>query len=297
MTAASERAGRAGCALLDGLGPGRGARRARVEPLRLGRPLRRGAQGRLQRPRHLARRPRARARDAQPAGDEAGLRRQRAAPSRGRVPARLVPRPGRRAPPRLGRTRALLFEAAGVLGAHHVKVANIFGREASLAQLTERFGELCADAAGHTDAKIVYELMPPDVNVHTIDAVLEVVGRCRRAERRRRDRHVAHVEARDRAGRAAPHPRRVPVVGRALRRPGREHGRPGGRGDQPSRAARARASSTSAATSTPAATTATPARGASRCSPRSCATIRSTSSSGAPTTRRSPSSSAERSSA
>ncbi|MGB8350300.1 MAG: TIM barrel protein, partial [Gaiella sp.] len=56
-----------------------------------------------------------------------------------------------------------------------VKVANIFAREASLAQLTERFGELCADAANHTDAKIVYELMPPDVNVHTIDAVLEVV--------------------------------------------------------------------------------------------------------------------------
>jgi len=73
------------------------------------------------------------------------------------------------------RTRTLLFEAAGVLGAHHVKVANIFAREASLAQLTERFGELCADAANHTDAKIVYELMPPDVNVHTIDAVLEVV--------------------------------------------------------------------------------------------------------------------------
>jgi sugar phosphate isomerase/epimerase len=73
------------------------------------------------------------------------------------------------------RTRALLFEAAGVLDVHHVKVANIFAREASLAQLTERFGELCADAANHTDAKIVYELMPPDVNVHTIDAVLEVV--------------------------------------------------------------------------------------------------------------------------
>jgi sugar phosphate isomerase/epimerase len=73
------------------------------------------------------------------------------------------------------RTRALLFEAAGVLSAHHVKVANIFARPASLAQLTERYGELCADAAQHTDAKIVYELMPPDVNVHTIDAVLQVV--------------------------------------------------------------------------------------------------------------------------
>lgn len=73
-------------------------------------------------------------------------------------------------------TRALLFEAAAALDAHHVKVANIFGREASPAQLTERFGELCADAAQHTDAKIVYELMPPDVNVQTVDAMLEVVG-------------------------------------------------------------------------------------------------------------------------
>ena len=72
-------------------------------------------------------------------------------------------------------TRALLFEAAGVLDAHHIKVANIFARPASLAQLTQRFGELCADAARHTDAKIVYEPMPPDVNVHSIDAVLEVV--------------------------------------------------------------------------------------------------------------------------
>ena len=89
------------------------------------------------------------------------------------------------------RTRALLFEAAGVLGAHHVKVANIFAREASLAQLTERFGELCADAANHTDAKIVYELMPPDVNVHTIDA---------RARGRRRRRRVRTAVSRSTRG-------------------------------------------------------------------------------------------------
>ena len=112
------------------------------------------------------------------------------------------------------RTRALLFEAAGVLDAHHVKVGNIPARHGiALAQLTERFGELCADAANHTDAKIVYELMPFDVNVHTIDAVLEVVVGAGARERRHRDRHVAHVEARDRAGRAAPHPARVPRRG------------------------------------------------------------------------------------
>ncbi len=41
--------------------------------------------------------------------------------------------------------------------------------------LRERFAELCADAAEHTDAKIVYEFMPFDVNVRSLDAALEVV--------------------------------------------------------------------------------------------------------------------------
>lgn len=72
--------------------------------------------------------------------------------------------------------RELLFEAAGELGAHHVKVGNIFGTPAEIPQLTERFGELCADAATRTDAKIVYEFMPFDVNVRSVDAALQVVG-------------------------------------------------------------------------------------------------------------------------
>lgn len=71
--------------------------------------------------------------------------------------------------------RRMLLEAAGALGAHHIKVGNIPGTPAELSQLTERFGELCADAARHTDAKVVYELMPFDTNVHSIDAVLAVV--------------------------------------------------------------------------------------------------------------------------
>jgi sugar phosphate isomerase/epimerase len=74
------------------------------------------------------------------------------------------------------KSRDLLLEAASVLGAHHVKVGNIPGTPASLSQLTERFGELCDVAAERTDAKIVYELMPPDSNVRSLDAVLEVVG-------------------------------------------------------------------------------------------------------------------------
>jgi sugar phosphate isomerase/epimerase len=70
----------------------------------------------------------------------------------------------------------LLFRAAGELDAHHVKVGNIPGIPAEISRLTERFGELCADAAQHTDAKIVYEFMPFDVNVNSVDTVLQVVG-------------------------------------------------------------------------------------------------------------------------
>ena len=72
-------------------------------------------------------------------------------------------------------TRALLFEVAEVFGAHHIKAGNIAGVTCGLSQITERFGELCADAAKHTDAKIVYEFMPPDVNVHSLDAALTIV--------------------------------------------------------------------------------------------------------------------------
>jgi sugar phosphate isomerase/epimerase len=74
------------------------------------------------------------------------------------------------------KVRALLFEAAAMFGAHHIKVGNIPGISAGIPQLTERFGELCADAAQHTDAKIVYEFMPFDVNVRSVDAALAVVN-------------------------------------------------------------------------------------------------------------------------
>jgi sugar phosphate isomerase/epimerase len=73
------------------------------------------------------------------------------------------------------RTRALLFEAAAVLEPHHIKVANIFGRECGLPLLTERYGELCAEAAERHGARMVYEFMPPDVNVQDLDTALQVV--------------------------------------------------------------------------------------------------------------------------
>jgi sugar phosphate isomerase/epimerase len=71
--------------------------------------------------------------------------------------------------------RALLFEAASELPAHHVKVGNIMGTECELPQIVERFGELCADAARHIDAKVVYEFMPYDVNVNDVEKALAVV--------------------------------------------------------------------------------------------------------------------------
>jgi sugar phosphate isomerase/epimerase len=72
-------------------------------------------------------------------------------------------------------TRKLLFEAAGTLGAHHIKVGNIPGTPCELDQVTEKYAELCADASNHTDAKIAYEFMPFDVNVNSLDSVLAVV--------------------------------------------------------------------------------------------------------------------------
>jgi sugar phosphate isomerase/epimerase len=74
------------------------------------------------------------------------------------------------------KVRGLLLDAAAKLDAHHIKVGNIPGTPCELPQLTERFGELCAEAAERTDAKIVYEFMPFDVNVRSVDAALEVVA-------------------------------------------------------------------------------------------------------------------------
>jgi sugar phosphate isomerase/epimerase len=73
------------------------------------------------------------------------------------------------------KTRALLFEAAEVLPAHHIKAGNLAGTECELPRIVEAFGELCADAAQHTDAKVVYEFMPYDVVVNSIDTALAVV--------------------------------------------------------------------------------------------------------------------------
>ena len=55
----------------------------------------------------------------------------------------------------------MLFEAADALEPHHTKVGNIPGRPCEL-PADRAYAELCAEAAEHTGAKMVYEFMPPD---------------------------------------------------------------------------------------------------------------------------------------
>jgi sugar phosphate isomerase/epimerase len=83
--------------------------------------------------------------------------------------------PGEPARAESDQRRRLLFETAATFDAHHIKVGNIPGTPCELGRLTEEFGQLCDDAASHTDAKVVYEFMPFDVNVNTLDAALELV--------------------------------------------------------------------------------------------------------------------------
>jgi sugar phosphate isomerase/epimerase len=71
--------------------------------------------------------------------------------------------------------RRLLFDVAATFGAHHIKVGNIPGRPCELGRLTEAFAALCDEAADHTDAAVIYEFMPPDVNVHDLPTALALV--------------------------------------------------------------------------------------------------------------------------
>ena len=134
--------------------------------------------------------------------------------------------------------RALLFDAAAEFGAHHIKVGNIPGVPGELPVLRERFAELCADAAQHTDAKIVYEFMPFDVNVRSIDAALEVVAGAGAAN----GGIAIDTWHMSKLGIAPDDLRRIPLeylsLGRAERRSFRRHGRSHRRSDQPSQPAR-----------------------------------------------------------
>ena len=71
------------------------------------------------------------------------------------------------------RRRALL-DAAGVLGARHVKVGNFAGRQVPIGLLTERFAELCAEAAEH-GTSVAYEFMYRDATAGSLEAARSVV--------------------------------------------------------------------------------------------------------------------------
>jgi sugar phosphate isomerase/epimerase len=70
--------------------------------------------------------------------------------------------------------RRALLDAAGVLGARHVKVGNFARRQVPVGLLTERFAELCAEAAEH-GTSVAYEFMYRDVTAGSLDAALSVV--------------------------------------------------------------------------------------------------------------------------
>ncbi|HTP21510.1 MAG TPA: sugar phosphate isomerase/epimerase [Solirubrobacteraceae bacterium] len=73
------------------------------------------------------------------------------------------------------RLRKQLFETAVAFDAHHIKVGNIPETPCELDRLIEEYAALCDDAAQHTNARIAYEIIPFDPNVHTLDAGLRLV--------------------------------------------------------------------------------------------------------------------------
>ena len=126
--------------------------------------------------RALARRPRARARDAHARRGAALLDEHGLAPPRARVPAGT----GSSTPATSGaraadERRALLFEAAAELPAHHIKVGNIPGTPCELPRIVEALRRALRRRRRAHDAKIVYEFMPYDVNVNDVDTALAVV--------------------------------------------------------------------------------------------------------------------------
>jgi sugar phosphate isomerase/epimerase len=71
--------------------------------------------------------------------------------------------------------RRMIFDAAAALDAHHIKAGNIPGHPCEMSRLNEAYGELVADAAQNCQAKVLYEFMPFDVNVNSIEEALAVM--------------------------------------------------------------------------------------------------------------------------
>jgi sugar phosphate isomerase/epimerase len=79
------------------------------------------------------------------------------------------------------RLRRQLFDTAVAFDAHHIKVGNIPETPCELDRLIEEYAALCDDAAQHTDARIAYEIIPFDPNVHTLEDGLRLVTEADRA--------------------------------------------------------------------------------------------------------------------
>jgi sugar phosphate isomerase/epimerase len=74
--------------------------------------------------------------------------------------------------------RRMLFDAAAALDAHHIKAGNIPGTPCEMTRLNEAYAELVADAAENCPSKVLYEFMPFDVNVDSIEKALAVMDGC-----------------------------------------------------------------------------------------------------------------------
>lgn len=72
-------------------------------------------------------------------------------------------------------SRRMLFEAAAALDAHHIKAGNIGGPACEMPRLQEAYAELVADAAQNCPSTVLYEFMPFDQNVNSIETALEVM--------------------------------------------------------------------------------------------------------------------------
>jgi sugar phosphate isomerase/epimerase len=79
------------------------------------------------------------------------------------------------------RLRKQLFETAAAFDAHHIKVGNIPETPCELDRLIEEYAALCDEAAQHTSAKVAYEIIPFDPNVHTLEDGIKLVTGAGRA--------------------------------------------------------------------------------------------------------------------
>ena len=169
--------------------------------------------------------------------------------------------------------RKQLFETAAAFDAHHIKVGNIPGTPCELGQADRGVRRAVRRRReAHRRARSSTRSCRSTSTSTRSTPALELVHEARPSQRRPGDRHLAHGQARHPARGPQADPARVPGLGRAVRRPVREHGRPDRRGRQPPPAARrGRVRHPRLRRGVPGGRLRR-ARGGSRSSPRSCAT-------------------------